>query len=146
MQEAELPEDTAAQYHYPPKQTDPDGFAAIPATSNLPYRSGKASLYEGGTREPGPLTSDGYALLEAMAEFYEPALNQLFQDLTSETGLKMVQLAQPVRLALTGKIRWPDAVGYWIAQCLGAIVAAFLLSYLVGAGTGLGATTGTFTA
>jgi MIP family channel proteins len=48
-------------------------------------------------------------------------------------------------LALTNKIKWPDAVGYWIAQCLGAIVAAFLLSYLVGAGTGLGATTGTFT-
>jgi glutamyl-tRNA synthetase len=41
--------------------------------------------------------------LQAMAEFSEPALNQLFQDLTTETGLKMVQLAQPVRLALTGK-------------------------------------------
>jgi glutamyl-tRNA synthetase len=41
--------------------------------------------------------------LEALAEFSEAALNQLFQDLTTETGLKMVQLAQPVRLALTGK-------------------------------------------
>ena len=41
--------------------------------------------------------------LQAMPEFSEPALNQLFQDLTAETGLKMVQLAQPVRLALTGK-------------------------------------------
>ena len=41
--------------------------------------------------------------LAAMEEFSEPALNQLFQDLTAETGLKMVQLAQPVRLALTGK-------------------------------------------
>ncbi|MEW6658903.1 MAG: glutamate--tRNA ligase [Thermodesulfobacteriota bacterium] len=41
--------------------------------------------------------------LEAMAVFSEAALNQLFQDLTTETGLKMVQLAQPVRLALTGK-------------------------------------------
>lgn len=48
-------------------------------------------------------------------------------------------------LALTGKIKWLDAVGYWIAQCLGAIVAAFLLAYLVGAGTGLGATTGSLT-
>ncbi len=37
---------------YPPKVTDPEGFADIPATSNLPQRSGKASLYEGGTREP----------------------------------------------------------------------------------------------
>lgn len=37
---------------YPPKATDPDGYADEPATSNLPQRSGKASLYEGGTREP----------------------------------------------------------------------------------------------
>ena len=36
----------------PPKATDPTGFEAIPATSNLPLKSGKASLYEGGTREP----------------------------------------------------------------------------------------------
>jgi len=41
--------------------------------------------------------------LAAMADFSEEALNHLFQDLTTETGLKMVQLAQPVRLALTGK-------------------------------------------
>jgi arylsulfatase A-like enzyme len=38
---------------YPPKATDPEGYADQPATSNLPLRSGKASLYEGGTREPG---------------------------------------------------------------------------------------------
>jgi arylsulfatase A-like enzyme len=37
---------------FPPKATDPEGFGNIPATSNLPLRSGKASLYEGGTREP----------------------------------------------------------------------------------------------
>lgn len=37
---------------FPPKATDPDGYADQPATSNLPQRSGKASLYEGGTREP----------------------------------------------------------------------------------------------
>lgn len=39
-------------FAYPPTATDPVGFADIPATSNLPLRSGKASLYEGGTREP----------------------------------------------------------------------------------------------
>ena len=39
-------------YAYPPKATDPEGFTDRPATSNLPKRSGKASLYEGGTREP----------------------------------------------------------------------------------------------
>ncbi|MGB8170141.1 MAG: sulfatase [Chthoniobacteraceae bacterium] len=37
---------------YPPKATDPEGFADQPATSNLPQRAGKASLYDGGTREP----------------------------------------------------------------------------------------------
>ncbi len=37
---------------YPPKATIPEGYADIPATSNAPLRSGKASLYEGGTREP----------------------------------------------------------------------------------------------
>ena len=39
-------------FSYLPKATDPKGFADIPATSNFPLRSGKASLYEGGTREP----------------------------------------------------------------------------------------------
>lgn len=39
-------------YAYPPKATDPEGFSDRPATSNFPKRSGKASLYEGGTREP----------------------------------------------------------------------------------------------
>lgn len=37
---------------YPPKATDPEGFENEPATSNAPLRAGKASLYEGGTREP----------------------------------------------------------------------------------------------
>ncbi|MCX7007552.1 MAG: sulfatase [Kiritimatiellaeota bacterium] len=39
-------------YAYLPKATDPEGFENTPATSNLPLKSGKASLYEGGTREP----------------------------------------------------------------------------------------------
>lgn len=37
---------------YPPRATDPEGFENMPATSNSPLRSGKASIYEGGTREP----------------------------------------------------------------------------------------------
>ena len=45
---------------YPPKTTDPEGFEAIPATSNLPLRSGKASIYEGGTREPGIVVWPGH--------------------------------------------------------------------------------------
>ena len=37
---------------YPPKATDPKGYEDVPATSNAPLRSGKASNYEGGTRVP----------------------------------------------------------------------------------------------
>lgn len=37
---------------YRPRASDPEGFTDVPATSNHPWRSGKASLYEGGTREP----------------------------------------------------------------------------------------------
>ena len=37
---------------YPPRATDPIGYALIAATSNFPFRSGKASNYEGGTRVP----------------------------------------------------------------------------------------------
>jgi arylsulfatase A-like enzyme len=37
---------------YPPRATDPPGYTEIPATSNAPLRSGKASNYEGGTRVP----------------------------------------------------------------------------------------------
>lgn len=37
---------------YLPTATDPEGYANIPATSNYPLRSGKASNFEGGTRVP----------------------------------------------------------------------------------------------
>ena len=55
--------------------------------------------------------------LEAMPEFSEAALNQLFHDLAAETGLKMVNLAQPVRLALTGRTASPGL--YEIIDILG---------------------------
>jgi MIP family channel proteins len=48
-------------------------------------------------------------------------------------------------LAITGKVRWNTAVYYWIAQFLGGMAAAFLLAYLIGAGSGLGATKGSLT-
>ena len=55
--------------------------------------------------------------LEAMPEFNEEALNLLFHDLAAETGLKMVNLAQPVRLALTGRTASPGL--YEIIDILG---------------------------
>jgi arylsulfatase A-like enzyme len=56
-------------YAYPPKTTDPEGYAEIPATSNLPFRSGKASLYEGGTREPGIVVWPGQVKPGTTADF-----------------------------------------------------------------------------
>lgn len=62
-------------FAYPPKQTDPQGYADIPATSNLPYRSGKASLYEGGTREPGIVVWPGKVKAGATADFLMQSLD-----------------------------------------------------------------------
>lgn len=62
-------------YAYPPKQTDPAGYAEIPATSNLPYRSGKASLYEGGTREPGIVVWPGKVKAGTTADFLMQSLD-----------------------------------------------------------------------
>jgi arylsulfatase A-like enzyme len=56
-------------YDNPPKQTDPEGYAEIPATSNLPFRSGKASIYEGGTREPGIVVWPGKVKAGTTADF-----------------------------------------------------------------------------
>jgi arylsulfatase A-like enzyme len=56
-------------FAYPPKQTDPVGYAEVPATSNLPYRSGKASLYDGGTREPGMVVWPGKVKGGTTADF-----------------------------------------------------------------------------
>jgi glutamyl-tRNA synthetase len=47
----------------------------------------------------------------------EDALTQLFTDLGQETGQKMVNLAQPVRVALTGKTASPGL--YEIISILG---------------------------
>ncbi len=51
-------------------------------------------------------------------------------------------------MALTGKLGWDRAAAYWVAQFLGATIAAFLLVYIVGPSTkidGLGATVGSLT-
>lgn len=45
-------------------------------------------------------------------------------------------------LALTSKIDWMQAIRYWVAQFAGAAVACYLLAYLIGKDSGLGATLG----
>ncbi len=86
-------------YAYPPKKTDPDGHSEIPATSNLPLRSGKASLYEGGTREPFILAWPGKAhagatsdILFQSIDFYPTLL--AFLGIKPRDGLKLDGLDQ----------------------------------------------------
>ncbi len=74
-------------YAYPPKKTDPDGYADIPATSNLPLRSGKASLYEGGTREPFILVWPGKVKKETTNDMLFQSTD-FYPTLLTMTGLK----------------------------------------------------------
>jgi glutamyl-tRNA synthetase len=69
------------------------------------------------TAESVPILQQVARRLESLPEFSEAALNQLFHDLAAETGLKMVNLAQPVRLALTGRTASPGL--YEIINILG---------------------------
>ena len=48
-------------------------------------------------------------------------------------------------IALTGKMPWRRAFSYWTAQLAGAVLAGYLLLRVVGAESGLGATTGSLT-
>jgi glutamyl-tRNA synthetase len=57
------------------------------------------------------------ARLAGLPDPTEAALNELFTDLSQATGLKMVNLAQPVRVALTGKTASPGL--YEIIHILG---------------------------
>ena len=86
-------------FAYPPKKTTPDGYADIPATSNLPLRSGKASLYEGGTREPFIFAWPGKAkagatsdILFQTVDFYPTLLS--FVGLKPHDGIKLDGLDQ----------------------------------------------------
>jgi MIP family channel proteins len=48
-------------------------------------------------------------------------------------------------VALTGRMDWGKAVIYWIAQLVGAAIAAYMLLYILGPDTTLGQTTGSLT-
>ena len=69
------------------------------------------------TAESVPILQEVARRLESLPEFSEAAINQLFHDLAAETDLKMVNLAQPVRLALTGRTASPGL--YEIINILG---------------------------
>lgn len=47
---------------YPPTKTDPTGYENIPGTNNYPFRAGKGSYYEGGTRIPAIVVWPGVTI------------------------------------------------------------------------------------
>jgi len=56
-----------------------------------------------------------------------------------------VNPAVTLGVAATGRMPWPKAVVYWVAQCVGGLAAAFLLKWLLGPESNLGQTVGTLT-
>jgi glutamyl-tRNA synthetase len=76
------------------------------------YFQAPASYEEKGARkfltpETLPLLREVARRLDELPEFSEAALSRIFHDLVAKTGLKMLNLAQPVRLALTGRTASP---------------------------------------
>ena len=71
-----------------------------------PYEEKAAAKFL--TRERAPDLQEIARRLEALPELSEASLTRLFNDLVFETGHKMVNLAQPVRVALTGKTMSPS--------------------------------------
>jgi glutamyl-tRNA synthetase len=69
------------------------------------------------TPDAVPVIREITALLADLSEVNDTTITQLFTDLAQETGLKMVNLAQPVRVALTGKTASPGL--YEIISILG---------------------------
>ena len=64
-----------------------------------------------------PILKEIAARLAGLPDPSEEALNRLFTDLAQTTGQKMANLAQPVRVALTGKTASPGL--YEIIHILG---------------------------
>ncbi len=70
-----------------------------------PYHDNAAGKFL--TPQTAPLLKEIARRLEGLGEVSEDALNALFNDLAAQTGLKMLNLAQPVRVALTGQTASP---------------------------------------
>lgn len=71
----------------------------------LPYDDKGAQKFL--TTTTKPILEEISTRLEALPEWSEEQVNELFKELQKKTGLKMVALAQPVRMALTGKTASP---------------------------------------
>jgi glutamyl-tRNA synthetase len=80
-----------------------------------PYEEKSAAKFL--TPENAPLLQEAGRRLEVLAELSEDALTRMFSGLATDTGRKMVNVAQPVRVALTGKTASPGL--YEIISILG---------------------------
>jgi glutamyl-tRNA synthetase len=80
-----------------------------------PYEAKAAQKFL--TPASAPLMQEVAARLGKLSEASEDALTRLFTELAQETGQKMVNLAQPVRVALTGKTASPGL--YEVISILG---------------------------
>lgn len=80
-----------------------------------PYEAKAAQKFL--TPVSAPILKEIAARLTALPEASEEALNRLFTEMAEETGLKMVNLAQPVRVALTGTTASPGL--YEVINILG---------------------------
>jgi glutamyl-tRNA synthetase len=59
------------------------------------------------TAEALPALNALTAKLEALQDYTEPALEDAFKAVMAETGLKLGKIAQPVRVALSGRAASP---------------------------------------
>jgi arylsulfatase A-like enzyme len=97
-------------FAYPPNNSNPPGYDTIPATSNAPLKSGKASLYEGGTRVPCLVAWPGVAkpgstsdALVSSVDFFPTLLEAC--GVKPPAGLKLDGVSQVAAVAGTGRPR-----------------------------------------
>jgi glutamyl-tRNA synthetase len=69
------------------------------------------------TAETRPLLSELSGRLETLTSFAQPEIEKTFKELLEQKGLKLSQLAQPVRVALTGRTVSPGI--YEVMEILG---------------------------
>ena len=92
----------------------------------------------------GAVATEGSAGLVGVALAHGLALMVIVYAWGSISGAH-VNPAVTLGVAVTGRMPIPKAVSYWIAQGLGAIVAAYLLQWFLGPGSSLGSTIGSLT-
>jgi MIP family channel proteins len=92
----------------------------------------------------GALADPGSAGLVSVAFAHGLALMVIVYAWGSISGAH-VNPAVTLGVTVAGRMPLPKAISYWVAQGLGAIVAAYLLQWFVGPGSMLGSTIGSLT-